>query len=459
MKLNQLKLPHPLYMLVGIMIIAMIATYLIPAGVYDRSEINGKMAVVHGTFHYIEQTPLSIGQFFMAFQNGYKGAIDIIFIIIASGLMFGMISATGTLENVIASVVKKTGTKNPALVIVIATLFYGVLGIFIGYENNIATVPIACILSLALGGDLILAAGIAVGGMTVGFGMSPVNAYTVGTAHNIGGLPLFSGAGLRSVACIIGLAVMCWYNVRYYRRIIRNPSSSLGIDLNKEGFELDIHKQHPISNYDRLIIGLFIALLLVSLFGVFKYHWFLPELSALYVAFALMMSFIVKKSTDELGEIFLKSVAGVAPGAFIVGLAASIRVILEQGNVNDTIAHFLAENLTGLPLQLSAIGVMFTESLINFFIPSGSGQALATLPILFPVGDLIGLTRQTVTLAFQLGDGLSNLINPVQGGIIAMTAACHVPIDRWIKFIFGVFWRLYLIGIIFVLISVIINYK
>jgi uncharacterized ion transporter superfamily protein YfcC len=206
-------------------------------------------------------------------------------------------------------------------------------------------------------------------------------------------------------------------------------------------------------------MGLFLLLLVVSMIGVFRYKWFLPELSALYIGFAILMIFILRRPSTEIGNIVLKAVADVAPGAFIVGLAASIRVILEKGNVNDTIAHFLAENLNGLPLYVSAVGVMWTETLINFFIPSGSGQALATLPILFPVGDLIGLSKNTVTLAFQIGDGLSNLINPVQGGIIAMTAACRVPIDRWIKFIFGIFWRLYLFGMGIVIIAVWIGYN
>jgi uncharacterized ion transporter superfamily protein YfcC len=305
---------------------------------------------------------------------------------------------------------------------------------------------------------LILAAGIAVGGMTVGFGMSPVNAYTVGTAHNIAGLPLFSGAALRSIACIIGMCIMCWYNIRYYKMIIADRTKSIGNDLDTSGFELKVESKKSISSFDWLVMGMFLFLLVISMIGVFKYHWFLPELSALYICFAIVMVFILRKPSNEIGEVVLKSVADVAPGAFIIGLAASIRVLLEKGNVNDTIAHFLAEGLNGLPLYISAIGVMLSESLINFFIPSGSGQALATLPILFPVGDIIGLTKNTVTLAFQLGDGLSNLINPVQGGIIAMTAVCRVPIDRWIKFIFGLFWRLYIIGIVIVIIAVLIGY-
>ncbi len=457
--IKNIRLPHPVIMLFSIMILAVLLSYVIPSGSYDRIEVDGKMTVVANSYKLTDQKPLGIGDFFMAFPMGFKTAIDIIFIIIASGIMFGLLKAAGTLETAIAIFVRKLGKDNPKSVVFIATFLFGMMGVFIGYENNIALVPIAAMLSLAIGGDLILATGIAVGGITVGFGFSPFNPYTIGTAHRIANLPLFSGAELRSVLCFFGLLILALYNVRYYKKIINEPSIGLGQGLDHSSFKAKRPlEEYTFKNRDCLLLLLFVAMIGLMLYGVFNYHWFLNELSAVFCGFAVIIAFLIYDKKVEIGKIVLESVAEVAPGAFMVGLAAAIKVILEKGAINDTIAYQLSELLVKLPTHFSAVGMLFVQSIINFIIPSGSGQALATLPILFPVGDVLGLTKQTVTLAFQCGDGISNLINPAFGGIIAMTALCGVPFDRWLKFIFPLFVMILALGVLFVFISVIINY-
>jgi uncharacterized ion transporter superfamily protein YfcC len=442
--IKNIRLPHPVIMLFSIMILAVLLSYVIPSGSYDRIEVDGKMTVVANSYKLTDQKPLGIGDFFMAFPMGFKTAIDIIFIIIASGIMFGLLKAAGTLETAIAIFVRRLGQDNPKSVVFIATFLFGMMGVFIGYENNIALVPIAAMLSLAI---------------TVGFGFSPFNPYTIGTAHRIANLPLFSGAELRSVLCFFGLLILALYNIRYYKKIINDPSSGLGQGLDHSSFKAKKPlEEYAFKNRDYLLLMLFVAMIGLMLYGVFNYHWFLNELSAVFCCFAAIIALLIYNNKVEIGKIVLESVAEVAPGAFMVGLAAAIKVILEKGAINDTIAYQLSELLVKLPTHFSAVGMLFVQSIINFIIPSGSGQALATLPILFPVGDVLGLTKQTVTLAFQCGDGISNLINPAFGGIIAMTALCGVPFDRWLKFIFPLFVMILALGVLFVFISVIINY-
>jgi len=132
---------------------------------------------------------------------------------------------------------------------------------------------------------------------------------------------------------------------------------------------------------------------------------------------------------------------------------------MEMGNINDTISYQMAEALQGLPHYLSAIGMSVSQSVINFFIPSGSGQALATLPIMIPLGEVLGLTRQTTILAFQIGDGVTNLINPTLGGLIAMLSMCRVPIDRWLKFIFPVLFVILIVSWAALIVATAINYS
>ena len=189
-------------------IIAVILSYLVPAGAFDRVEIDGRERVVAGSFKVITSEPLTLMDMFMAIPLGFKTAIDIIFIVLASGIMFGFMEESGAVENAIGTLVRKLGLKRKYLIVLIMTFVFGSLGVFVGYENNIAMVPIACVLSLAIGGDLMLAAGISVGAITVGFGLSPFNPYTIGTGQKIAELPLFSGAWLRSILCVSALGLL-----------------------------------------------------------------------------------------------------------------------------------------------------------------------------------------------------------------------------------------------------------
>jgi len=363
-------------------------------------------------------------------------------------------------ENSIGVLVKKMGSKNKEMIIIIMTFVYGLLGVAVGYENNIAMVPIAAVLSLAIGGDLILAAGIAIGGMTIGFGLSPINPYTVGTGQKIAELPIFSGALLRSILCFSALSIMAFYNVRYFKKIISNPSKSLGKGLNTSNLKLSKSIQdYTMSFQNWLILAVFLLGLIVIVYGVFDLKWYINQLSAVFIIVALVCGIIAKMNATEMSETVLKSVSNAAPAAFMVGLATSIKVLMEMGNIGDTISHQLSVMLQGLPLYASAICMSISQSVINFFIPSGSGQALATLPVMLPLGESLGLTRQITILAFQIGDGLSNLINPTLAGLIGMLSMCRVPIGRWIRFIFPVFLGILALSFITLIIAVVINYS
>lgn len=453
-------IPHAITMLFCIIILVTILTYIIPAGTYERIIIEGRKTVVPGSYNIIPSTPIGALDMFKAIPLGFKSAAEIIFLVFAGAIMFGFMEKSKAVENSVGTLVNKLGLKNKNLIIVIMTFVFGFLGVAVGYENNIAMVPIAAVLSLALGGDLILAAGISVGAMTIGFGLSPINPYTVGTGHQLADLPMFSGALLRSVLCFVALSIMAYYNVRYFKRINKHPEKSLGKGLDISGLTLS----KPISDYkitinNWLVISVFLIGLLVILYGVFNLNWYLNELSALFLIIGLLCGIVARMNATSMSETVLKAVSIAAPGAFMVGYATSIKVLMETGNIGDTISYNLSLILEGLPLYASAISMAVSQTVINFFIPSGSGQALATLPVMLPLGESLGLTRQITILAFQIGDGLSNLINPTLGGLIAMLSMCRVPIDRWIRFIFPVLITLIGIAFITLIIAVATNYS
>ncbi|NQZ43422.1 MAG: YfcC family protein [Flavobacteriaceae bacterium] len=454
------RIPHAITMLFGIIVLVSVLTYILPAGTYERVLVDGKNVVVPNSYETIPATPIGLLDMFKAIPLGFKAAAEIIFIVLAGGIMFGFMEKSKAVENAVGTLVKKLGQERKYLIIVIMTFIYGLLGVAVGYENNIAMVPIAAVLSLALGGDLVLAAGISVGAMTIGFGLSPINAYTVGTGHKLAELPMFSGAALRSTLCFLALSIMAFYNVRYFKKITTDPEKSMGKGLNTDNLALS----KPINDYrlsrnNWMVIGIFLIGLLVILYGVFNLHWYINELSALFLMVALLCGLVSRMSATTMSETLLKAVVLAAPGAFMVGFATSIKVLMEMGNIGDTISYQLASVLEGLPLYASAISMSISQSIINFFIPSGSGQALATLPVMLPLGETLGLTRQITILAFQIGDGLSNLVNPTLGGLIAMLGMCRVPIDRWIRFIFPVLIGLLALAFLTLIVAVNINYS
>ncbi len=447
-------------MLFGIIVLVTILTYILPAGSYERILVDGRQTVVPDSYKTIPSTPINILGMFKAIPLGFKAASEIIFIVLAGAIMFGFMEKSKAVENSVGTLVKKLGLKNKYLIIIIMTFIYGLLGVAVGYENNIAMVPIAAVLSLALGGDLILAAGISVGAMTIGFGLSPINPYTVGTGHKIAELPMFSGALLRSILCFAALSIMAYYNVRYFKKITKSPEKSLGKGLDISGLNLSKPIQdYRVSTNNWLVISIFITGLLVILYGVFNLKWYINELSAVFLIIAVLSGVVSKMNATIMSETVLKAVSIAAPGAFMVGYATSIKVLMEMGNIGDTISYNLSVILKDLPLYASAISMSVSQTIINFFIPSGSGQALATLPVMLPLGESLGLTRQITILAFQIGDGLSNLINPTLGGLIAMLSMCRVPIDRWIRFIFPVLLTILIIAFMALIIAVATNYS
>ena len=454
------RVPHAITIVFSIILLVTVMTYILPAGTYERINLDARSTVVPGSYKVIDSTPIGVLQMFKAIPLGFKSASEIIFIVLAGGIMFGFMEKSKAIENAIGTLIKKMGLKRKYLIVVIMTFTYGLLGVSVGLENNIALIPVAAVLSLALGGDLILAAGISVGAMTIGFGLSPINPYTIGTGHKIAELPMFSGAFLRTILCSIGLFVMAFYNVRYFKKIILNDQESLAIGLDTKNLTLSKPiKDYSLSVTNWSIIGIFILGLILIIYGVFNLDWHINELSAVFLIIAFLTGIFSKMGGDSMSRIVLESVAVAAPGAFMVGFATTIKVLMEMGNIGDTISYQLSIILEGLPLYLSAICMSISQSFINFFIPSGSGQALATLPVMIPLGESLGLNRQITILAFQVGDGLTNLINPTLGGLIAMLSMSRVPIDRWIRFIFPVLIVLIIIAFLALIVAVAIDYN
>ena len=461
------KVPNAYVILFAILILMSVLTYIIPSGEFETMVMpNGRVGVIPGSFHFVEKTSdMTVSPFdlFRSIPIGMVEAGTVMMVVFLAGGMFRVLEQTKVIESSIGIAVKKIEEKNISkhLTLVILTFLFGFFGAAVGFENLIPFVPIGVMVALGLGYDIMVGAGVVIGGLSVGFATSPINPFTVGVAHSIADLPTFSGMGLRTAFCAIALAVMSHHTIRYVKRYEKDPSISKVNDISVEGLSIDkeVLSQYQLDNRGKLILVTFLSFIVVVVFGVVRYSWYLNEISALFVMYAIIIGIMAGYDGNKIVEYFIQGASKIAGGALIVGFARAIAVILNQGKIADTIINTLAAPLENFAPVVSAIMMTLVQGVINFFIPSGSGQAMATMPIIIPLSDIIGVNRQIAVLAFQIGDGLVNMMIPTLGGLLAMLALARVPYDKWFRFIFPLVLKLYVVGWIFLGIATAINWQ
>jgi uncharacterized ion transporter superfamily protein YfcC len=280
-------------------------------------------------------------------------------------------------------------------------------------------------------------------GAGAGFGAAFLNPFTVGIAQGIAGLPLFSGIGYRLLVWSVVTTITVIFVVLYARRIRTEPQTGQGEAVVSAVME----------PRQRAVVALLAIALAVIVFGALRWQWGILELSGLFIALAVLAGWVGGLGANGTAERFIEGAAAIAGGALVVGLARGILVIFEGAQVIDTILYGMASAVQELPGYLSVVGIYLVQVLLNFLVPSGSGQAALSLPILAPLGDLVGVTRQTTVMAYQFGDGFTNVFTPTQGYFMAGLALIGVRWERWVRFI----WPLQLLwigtGLVFLLIA------
>uniref|UniRef100_A0A9E7ZRQ5 TIGR00366 family protein n=1 Tax=Bosea sp. NBC_00436 TaxID=2969620 RepID=A0A9E7ZRQ5_9HYPH len=463
--------PDPMVLIFGVLVAASLLAVIIPKGTFERITEGGRQRVVPGSFTFLESQAgsFSIGGFinglfsiFVAIPRGMLAAAPYLFIVFIAGGLFHVMSKSDALENSIGTIVKKVGRERRGLVIWLTTYLYGVFGIAVGFENNIALIPVALIIAAAIGYSNVVGVCMAVGGIGVGFALSPINPYTVGTSQGIAQLPLFSGALYRTIMCFGLLTLLAAYISLYVAKRAdahADPNDASSAQLSK-----DINDYY-MSGRDTLIIAIFAAgVVLIALCsylagtGQLGRSWFINEIAAVFLIISILTAVVCRMKPAQYVEYMIEGASMVTGGALIIGLAASISVVLQDGGVIDTIVNGLNQLVANVPTQFVAVATSVIQGVINFFIPSGSAQALITMPILVPLADLMGMSRQLMILAFQVGDGLSNLIIPTVGGMLAMLALGRVSYGQWLKVILPFILFAYVLCWIFLIVGYYIGY-
>ena len=444
------EFPDTYVIVFGVLLLAVLATYIMPAGTFDREEIDGVTTIVPDTYEGVTQAPAGLMDIFLAIQTGMIESADIIFLVLFAGGMFEVISRSGAIQAGIYSAIDVMRGKEFLLLATIITIFS--IGGAVGALGNsvIAFVALGVMLVKALKFDAIVAVAITFNAAFIGFAAGFLNPYTVGIAHNIAELPLFSGLGFRLIAFVILTGVTIWYTWRYCKKILEDPSKSvIGVEDSDEAFELD----NEFTTRHKWILAVTALGLIFFIFAVIKFQWTTNHMAALFILIAIITGYIGKMNYNEIADSFIDGCKDLVPGALVVGFAYGVLVILEESMTIDTILNFLANSINGLPSLVSAIAMLITQSGLNFLVPSGSGQAALSMPIMSSISDLTEVSRQTAVLAFQLGDGISNAITPTSGVLMASLAIAKIEWTKWAKFVLPIILIQYLLAAIFVTIA------
>ena len=450
LKKKKWEFPDTYVIVFAVLLMAVAATYIVPAGTFDRSETDGVTTIVSGTYENVESSPAGFMNIFMSVQTGMVESAGLIFLVLFAGGMFEIINKSGAIHAGIYSAIDRMRGKEFLLIATIIILF--ALGGAVGALANsvIPFVAIGVLLVKALKFDAIVAVAITFNAAFIGFSAGFLNPYTVGVAHNIAELPLFSGMTFRLIAFVLLVGATIWYTWRYCKRILNDPSRSL-IGIETAGDD-ELNFDETFSGRHKTILTWTAGALMFFVFAVVKFQWTTDHMAAFFVIIGLVAGIIAGMNYNTIAITFLEGCKNLVYGALIIGLARAVLVIMENGQILDTLVNALSQPLSALPPVATAIGMFVMNSIFNFFVPSGSGQAAIMMPIQTPLADMIGITRQVSVLAFQFGDGFSNVLYPTSGPLMASLAVAGVSWIKWAKWFLPLFliWT----GIAFVLLTV-----
>ena len=462
------KVPHTLVILFGMVILAQLFSYLLPAGSFDRVEnAAGRFQVVPGSFKFTPDAPaLSPWASLTAIPKGFSGAHEIIFFVFIIGGAFAVLKATGAVDAVVGVLLRRWGNQ-PFWLVAGGTTLFAIGSSTIGFgEEYFPFVPVLITLALALGYDKITAVAIIMLGYGIGYGAANINPFNVILAQDIAGLQPASGLWYRLVLMAVFLPMGIHHVWSYAKKVGRDPAASLVADVSSpegssiaSGGDGKAGADHPpLTTTHKLILAVVGISQIVLVYGLSQWHWYLVEMQAVFVALVLMIAIIARMSPDRAAVEFGAGAASLTSTALLIGVARGIQVVLDEGGIVDTLVHAISVPLQEFPAPLSAVGMFFVQGLINFFIPSGSGQAYVTMPIMAPLADLVGVSRQVAVLAFQFGDGFSNILVPTQAVLVGALAMAGIPYDRWLRFILPFMVKIAIVGSIALAVAVWIGY-
>ena len=473
-------IPHVFVLLIGAILVCSLATYIVPSGTYEREvrvvEGRERTLLVPGTYQSIEKhiswrglllgdevegmaSPESLHGFLTAVPRGMEQAADIIFFIFIIGGVFGILQRTGVITAVLGRLLGRFENSGPLLTVVLMVVI-AVGGSTLGMgEEFIPLVPVFLLVAARLGYDRVFGMALVLLAADVGFAASTTNPFTVSVAQGIAEVKLHSGLLLRIIFLVCALTVAIIYLLRYGARVRRDPALSLVADLPLSAEAQSDSAPVSYQRYHTVITVACAAIFAFILFATQRYDWWMNDMAGGFFLMGIVAAAVARLPLGEAAKAFVKGMEEMVVAALVVGFARGISVVLVDGQIIDTIVHGAATALLQVPRYIAALGMLAFESILNLFIPSGSGQAGVSMPLMAPLSDIIGVTRQTAVFAFTCGDGFSNTIIPTSGILMAMLGLAHIPYGRWLRFMLPLYLQLMALSALFLTIAVLINYQ
>jgi uncharacterized ion transporter superfamily protein YfcC len=423
--LKIVKFPNALVIMLGFVIFSSLLTYIIPHGEYDRvpDPDHDYQTVVPGSYQVVSGAPVGVFRTLMAIPEGIIGRADLLVLILLVGGSFYVIDKTGAFkETVVFLTTRLKGKEELALVAVAMAFTTG--GALSGLQEEIiAMIPVLVFFTGRLGYNTYVAVSVSFGAAVIGSAFSPVNPFAVVIAQETAELPFLSGSNFRLV--VLFLAFTLWMVV-----IIRYANKN-----RIERSETNNDDPTGLSRRSSLIMGLVVLAFAILIYGMLSLEWGFNEITAEFFLLGLACGLIGKLGINGTSESFIQGVREMSFAALIMGLANSISIVLKEGLIIDSIIYGLFLPMQYLPAGLSAISMMISQALLHFPVPSYSGQAVLTMPILAPLSDLLGLSRQVCVLAYQYGAPTMDLIVPTNGALMAVIALAGIPFNKWLRFV------------------------
>lgn len=440
------RAPDALLIIAAVLLFAVGLTWVVPAGSFERQQVGARTVVVPGTYHTMDAKPVPWYGFFTAPVKGladHDAAMIIAFVLLIGGA-FAVLNATGAIDALLFRVLR-LARERPAMrrsVIPLLMLAFSIGGNTIGMaEEVLVFLMITIPLARSMGWDAVVGAAIPFIGAGVGFAGAAFNPFTVGIAQGLSELPIFSGWEFRLVMWAVLTLIAIVFVMRYAARVERNPKDSVLHGLNGTNVPNGEMGEHALTGRRIAVLLLFTGTIITLIVGVNSYGWYIEEIAGLFIGMGIGAAVIGGLPADVAAKAFAAGAKDMVMAAVLIGLSRSVLIVMQEGGIVDTVLFTLSNSISGLPTMVSAQVMFAVQFALNFFVPSGSGQAALTMPVMTPLADLLHIPRQAAVLAYQLGDGLCNFIIPTSGVTMGVLGIAGIPFNVWLRWI----WKLMLL--------------
>jgi uncharacterized ion transporter superfamily protein YfcC len=466
-KMKNIKLPDTIVLLFMVMILMAALTWILDGGEYAYKVVNGRNLIIPDSYQAVKNIPQGVGAILKAPISGFIKAANIIAFILIVGGAFFVIQKSGAIDAFVRKIalLHHRSSLMRKMFIPLTMIVFSLLGSVYGMsEEVIPFILIFVPLTISLGYDSIVGAAIPFVGAGAGFAGAFLNPFTVGIAQGIAGLPPFSGMEYRLLVWFIITSAAITAVVIYSRRVLKNPKKSSMYELDKYWRDRKTPLQESgiddpkMLNSHKAILIFFAIAIIMLIVGVIYWDWYIKEIAALFLGLGLLSGMVSHLNMNEIGAAFIEGAAQLVNVAFIIALAHSILIIAADGRIIDALLFHLSALIRGMHPVLSAQLMFVVQSFINVLIPSGSGQAALSMPIMAPLSDILGITRQTAVLAFQFGDGFSNLIIPTSGVTMGVLGLARIPYQKWFAWMLPLQIIFFIIGFLLLIPPVLLNW-